>query len=159
MGRKLGRSSIQFLERGAGSPSNTIPWTGAYLHTKWHMDACSRLATIEMCQNWGGSSAPFLWRGLGLHLTQSRLVRAYLHAKCHLDPSSSLATINMGRNFRGFAPFLGRGAGSPSNTKSPGPRPTTIGLASGILIHTAIWLQQIWVENWGGGCAPLRKGS
>ena len=47
---------------------------------------------------------------------------------------------------RGCAPFWGRAA-SPSNTKSPGPRPTSI--PNGILIHAAIWPQQIWAENWG----------
>ena len=37
---------------------------------------------------------------------------------------------------------------SPSNTKSPGPRPTSI--PSGILVHLAIWPQRTWAENWGG---------
>ena len=37
--------------------------------------------------------------------------------------------------------------GSPSNTKSPGPRRTSI--PSGILIHSAIWPQQTWTKNWG----------
>jgi len=46
------------------------------------------------------------------------------------------------------------GAGSPSNTKSPGPRPTSI--PSDILIHAVIWLQQIWAENWG--LWPFRGG-
>ena len=46
----------------------------------------------------------------------------------------------MGRKFRGRT-------GSPSNTKSPGPRPSCI--PSDILIHAAIWPQQIWVKNWG----------
>jgi len=51
----------------------------------------------------------------------------------------------MGRKFSG--------AGSPSNTKSPGPRPTSI--STGILIYAAIWPQQIWAENWGrGGGSP-----
>jgi len=35
----------------------------------------------------------------------------------------------------------------PSNTKSPGLRPTAI--PSDILIHPGIWPQQMWVENWG----------
>jgi len=39
------------------------------------------------------------------------------------------------------------GAGSPSNTKSPGPRPTSV--PSGILIHSSIWPQQIWTKNCG----------
>jgi len=30
------------------------------------------------------------------------------------------------------------------------------GLPSGILIHAAIWPQQIWAENWGD-CAPLGR--
>ena len=36
---------------------------------------------------------------------------------------------------------------SPFNTKSPGPRPTSV--LSGILIYPVIWPQQIWAENWG----------
>ena len=104
-----------------------------------------------------GGSALFLGEGeLGLHQARCGLDRAHLHAKCHLDPSSRLATIDMGRKLGGgSAPILRRGAGSPSNTKSPGPRRTSI--PSGILIHPAIWQQQIWAENWrlcpfeGGG--------
>ena len=63
----------------------------------------------------------------------------------------------MGRKLeRGLcALFWGGGAGSPSNTKSLGPRPTSI--LCGILIHPDIWPQQIWADNWGG-CAPLGEG-
>jgi len=43
------------------------------------------------------------------------------------------------------APF--RGAGSPSKTMSPGPRPTSV--PSGILIHAAVWPQQTSAKNWG----------
>jgi len=46
--------------------------------------------------------------------------------------------------------FLGR-AGSPQNTKSPGPRSTLI--PSGILVHPAVWPQSTSAKNWG--CAPL----
>jgi len=46
-----------------------------------------------------------------------------------------LATISMGRKWRGAAV----GAGSPSNTTWPGPRPTC--LPSGILIHLTVWPQ------------------
>ena len=46
--------------------------------------------------------------------------KAYLCTKWHLDPCIRLAAIDMGRKLgRGSAPFLGRVAGSPSNTKSP----------------------------------------
>jgi len=50
-----------------------------------------------------------------------------------------LATIDMGRKVGGCcAPFRG-GAGSPSNTMWPGPRPTSV--PSGILIHPTVWPQ------------------
>jgi len=54
------------------------------------------------------------------------------------------------------APFLGGGAGSSSNTMSPGPRPTSV--PSGILIHPALWPQQTWAKNGGGlwlGSKPI----
>jgi len=54
-------------------------------------------------------------------------------------------------------PNLGTGAGSLFNTKSPGPRPTSI--PSGILIHPAIWPQQIWAENWGGAVPLWVRGA
>jgi len=37
----------------AGSPSNTVSRAKAYLPTKWHLDPCSRLATIDMCRKSG----------------------------------------------------------------------------------------------------------
>jgi len=51
--------------------------------------------------------------------------------------------------------ILWRGAEYPSNTKSPGPRTTSI--PSGILIHPAVWPQWVWAKN-GGSCAPLGEG-
>jgi len=60
-----------------------------------------------------------------------------------------------GPKIGGCAPFWGGEAGSSSSTMWPEPRPTSI--PSGILIHQAIWPQQIWAENWGG-CAPLEEG-
>jgi len=42
-----------------------------------------------------------------------------------------------GRKLEDCAPF--GGAGSPSNTMWPGPRPTSV--PSGILVHPAVWLQ------------------
>jgi len=41
------------------------------------------------------------------------------------------------------------------DTKLPGPRPSS--MPSDILIHAAIWPQQIWAESWGS-CAPLGDG-
>jgi len=98
-----------------------------------------------MGENLGGSSVPIEHK--------VAWVVAYLRANYHLDLSSRLATINMGRTFGG-APFFGGGAWSPSNTKSLGPRPTSV--PSGILIHAAIWPQQIWAENWG--LCPFGEG-
>jgi len=63
-----------------------------------------------------------------------------------------LTTIDMGRKLGGSASFMGRGARSPSTQCPLGPRPSS--LPSGILIHPAIWPQQIWAENWGGA-VPL----
>jgi len=58
----------------------------------------------------------------------------YLRTKWHLDPSCRLATINMGRKV-GMCPLLGGQLGP--NTMWPWPKPTSI--ASGILIHPAVW--------------------
>jgi len=65
-----------------------------------------------------------------------------LRFACEINKSSPvaemgdhLATIGMGRNWRGAAV----GAGSPSNTMWPGPRPTS--LPSGILINPTVWPQ------------------
>ena len=46
------------------------------------------------------------------------VAEAYLHTKWHLDPSSYLAATDMGRKLGsgGEPPFVGGGAGSPSNT-------------------------------------------
>jgi len=52
--------------------------------------------------------------------------------------------------------FVGWGAGSPSNTMWPGPRPTSV--PSGIFIYPAVWPQQTWAENWGL-CPFLGAGS
>ena len=84
----------------------------------------------------GRGSAPFFGgRELNPHLAQLAWMKAHLHAKCRLDPSSRLATIQLGQKLGGSAPFWGGGAGSPSNTMSLGPRPTS--LPCDILIHLA----------------------
>ena len=52
------------------------------------------------------------------------------------DMGDRLATVDMGRKVGGFcAPFffLGGGAGSPSSTIWPGPRPTSV--PSGVWMH------------------------
>ena len=56
-----------------------------------------------------------------------------------------LATTNTDRKL-GAVPLGGGEAESPSNTMSPGPRPTS--LPSGILIHPAVWPQQTWSSGY-----------
>jgi len=77
MGRKL-EGSAPFLGRGGGSAFNTVAWSEAYLHTKWHLNPSSCLATTDMGRKLGG-------------LTQC--AKTYLHAKFHLDPSNRLANV------------------------------------------------------------------
>jgi len=60
---------------------------------------------------------------LSPYLTQCGLSEAYLRTKWHLDQSSRLATIHGPKI--GAMPFL-EGAGSPSNTMWPRPRPITM---------------------------------
>ena len=64
---------------------------------------------------------------------------AYLHTTWHLNASSHLAAIEKVGKLGGSAPFLGRGAGSLSNTKSPGLRPTSMPSTS--FKHPAVWPQ------------------
>jgi len=73
-----------------------------------------------------GAAVPFLG-GAGPMNTILALAEVYLRTKCHLDPSSRLATIDMGQKV-GAVPLSG-GARSPSNTMSPGPRPTPVQVA------------------------------
>ena len=47
----------------------------------------------------------------------------------------------------GAVSLWGGGAGSPSNTLWPRPKPTS--LPSDILIHPVAWPQQTWAKNWG----------
>ena len=66
-----------------------------------------------------------------------------------------LARVDIGRKGGLLCHFRRRaGAGSPSNTMLPGPRPTTV--PSGILIHPTVWPQQTWAKNWG--LCPFGRG-
>ena len=49
-----------------------VGWAEAYLHTKWHLNPSSRLATTDIGHKLGGY-APLEERELGPHLTQCRL--------------------------------------------------------------------------------------
>jgi len=95
-----------------------------------------------MSRKWGGS-VPFLGRRAGFHLAQCGLYQC--PPPCQMSPLSiqpfghnrSRHVPKIGE--RGSAPFLGRGAGSSSNTMWPVPRPTR--MPSFILIHPTVWLQ------------------
>jgi len=68
---------------------------------------------------------------LSPHLTRVVWAEAYLCSIWYPNTSSHLATIDMGQKVGG--------AGSLSNTRLPGPRPTSV--SSGILIHPTVSLQ------------------
>jgi len=116
-----------------------VAWAKVYFRTKWHLHVSSRLATIDVGQKLAGELCLFSCGSWVLIKHKVAWTEAYLRNKWHLDPSSHLATIDMGLKLGGSAPFLGRGAGSPSNTMWPGPRPTC--MSSFILSHPTIWPQ------------------
>jgi len=119
-------------------------------HAKCHLDPSSRLATIDMGRKLGRGSDPFWEGGLGPHLTQCRLGQG-------LPPyqvaSGSMQPFGHNRNGpkigEGASPPFLQGTWSPSITKSPGLRLTSMPRA--ILIHTAVWPQSTWAEPkiWG----------
>jgi len=79
----------------------------------------------------------------------------YFRTKWRLHPSSLLVTIDMGQKLGGCRCSLFLGVtGFPSNTKSPGPRPTSI--SSGILVHPAVCNNRHWPKI--GGLCPFRGG-
>jgi len=149
-GPKIGEGSTPFLGRGLRPHLTQSPWDEAYLHTKWHLDASSRLATIEMGQKIGEELRPLFGEGAGSPSnTKSTGLRTTSMPSATLIHPAVWPQKNMGPKF-GSVPFWGRreqGAGSPSNTKSSELKPTSI--PSGVLIHPAIWPQQICAENWG----------
>ena len=105
------------------------------------------MAKMDMARKEGvGCCAPFVGE-LGTCLTQCGLGQGLLAYQVASSSIQPFGHNRHGPKIGGFGPLLGRGAGSSSNTKSPGPRPTSV--LSGILIHPAIWPQQIWTENWG----------
>jgi len=75
-------------------------------------------------------------KGAGSPSNTVAWVEAYLYTNLHLNPSNHLATTDMGR-ILGAVPHWGRGAGSPSDTMWPGPRPTC--MSSFIFIHPTVW--------------------
>ena len=76
----------------------------------------------------------------------------YLPTKWHLDPSGRLATTDMDLKLKAV-PLSGGEAGSPFNTISPGPRPSS--LPSGIVIHPAVFATTDMGRKLGAAAVPL----
>jgi len=107
-GPKIGWGGYAVFSGGSCVPiEHKVAWADAYLHTKWHHRASSRLATTDLAENWG--LCPFRGGELSPHLTQCCVDRGphlYQLTKWHLDPSSRLTTIDMGRKL-GAPPLFG----------------------------------------------------
>jgi len=114
-----------------------------------------RLATIYTgrkfgdCASYGGKLDPRvtqcgLSRGLPSYQVASWSIQPFGHNRHGPKIQAGSAP---------FFTFWGGGAGSPSNTVSLGPRPTS--LPSGVLIYPAIWPQQKWAKIGG---VPLWRG-
>jgi len=97
----------------------------------------------------------FLFFYRGLHSLSDFYIKvtSYLEQELSSWDGRPFGHNRHGPKIGGCAPFSLGGAGSPSNKKSPGSRPTSI--PSGILIHPAVWPQRTCAENWGGGAVPL----
>jgi len=124
-----------------------------YLHTKWHLDECSRMATIEMGRK--------LWTGLCPFSGEGRAGSPSKTKSPGLRPNSipSVTLIHAAiwpqqiwaKNWVGAVPLWGEGAGYPSNTMWPGLRPRVmvicemrnVKMRKGILrndVRNALWL-------------------
>ena len=102
----------------------------------------------------GGAAVPFRgsWDPVWYNVAWAEV---YFRTKWRLHPSSYLATIDMGQKFGGVGvPFFPGVAGSPLNTKSPGPRPTST--PSAILVHPVDGHSEHWPKI--GGLCPFRGG-
>jgi len=70
MRRKLGGAVPPFLgAQELGPILHSVAWAEAYLHTMWHLDPSSRLATTDMGRKLGGL-CPFGERELSPHVIQ-----------------------------------------------------------------------------------------
>jgi len=90
--------------------------------------------------------APCFMKSLKTYVNIEDSLEMFCTLQCMMSDKSSavadvgdrLATTGIGRKVVGLlCLFAGWGAGSPSNTMSPGPRPTSI--TSGILIRPTVW--------------------
>ena len=82
-----------------------MAWAEAYFPTKWRPHPYSRLATLDMGENWG--SAPFRGNWDPSNTINVTWAEVHLRANWHVDPSSRLATIDIwAENWVGAVPFF-----------------------------------------------------
>ena len=63
-GPKIGWDGCALFSGGSWVPTeHKVAWAEAYLHTKWHLDASSRLATIKVGRKLGGGLCPLFGEG------------------------------------------------------------------------------------------------
>jgi len=107
-----------------------------YLRIKWHLDPCSRFATIGMGQKLNGVGVPSF-----LGVAGSPWNTKSTGARPISIPSGTLVHLAVWPQRTLAPPLFGgwEGGGSPSNTKSPGLKP--ISIPSAILTHPAVWTQ------------------
>ena len=109
------------------------------------------LATIDVGRKDGGAAVPLSQGELGPRQTQCGLGRGLLPYQVASSSIQPFGHNRHGLKLYGNSAFF---RGSSSNTKSPGPRPTSV--PSGILVHPAVWPQGTSAENWG--LFPFRGG-
>jgi len=91
------------------------------------------MLSFAICNGFGYHYELYSAKRLGLKLIPAcRIYNSSAVAKM----DDRLVTIDMGRTL-GMCPF--GGAGSPSNTTWPGPKPTFT--RGGMLLHSAVWPQ------------------
>ena len=95
---------------------------------------------------------PLLGRGSWSPCNNVALIETYLPTKCHLNPSNRLAAIDVGGKWGLLCPIWG--AGSPSNTMSPGPRPTSV--PRGIFGHNRHGRKLGRAPLFGGSWVPIK---
>jgi len=99
----------------------------------------SRLATTDMGRKLGGCAPFFGGEGAGSHLAQCGLGRGLPPCQVASWSIQPFGHNRYGLKTGGLCPFGGDGAGSPSNTMWPGPRPTCTPSCN--LIHPTVWPQ------------------
>jgi len=108
--------AVPFLGGAATQSNTTSPGpTFNYLRTKWHLEfPSSRLATIDMGQQFGGVGVPFSGGSLVPieHKVAWRRPTSVVRTKWHPSTSSRLATTDIGRKLGVCAP-LGEGSWVP----------------------------------------------